>query len=1118
MNSSSLFSELAMAFKRTIPLNLPNPYQASQSQKSDSSSSSQKHPGNGTSSSNMSQMDKSHASSHSAPNERKLDDCKSVFEENIVKEDTGCPTTVYDSSISKDIVDDNLSMQTDIMDGITPIESVNHKRTNGDSEHLPLQHHPTVQNVSPPVLKQEDHGGIKHKPPAIHPDLTVEQIQNPRPIQRRKSCFAVGNSDVPNSSGDVLEINTMFDAQKTWEKSSSQFKTSSKRKTKGRRQSFIVISNDASTQNTNLIFMEVPTSTSRSRRKSMPFLNTVILDGDSSFIENLQESIIMDEVDVTIESLPAADMDENTSMDIDSISSHNVYNKQFNETIDDSKMQQHDDISDKIDAFLTEDTNVTVSLEETRAVDIETKMEISECSNDTVNANHKDIVPGEVTSVPNEGQLMDALKDETSVDGSIFEPSSSTHLESSALDIPAADPITHEATTSPRKNVKFSRQRSKPVFKRQSTVGNEPSYLGKSISPPCITITGISSPDDTNPLLETPSSSNYDIKEEDSDAKSPPLSPTRYKSPEPINKPFAPSKRRPAFGRQVSLDHRAHIPRKSKPPMIQRQTTLGGPPPMIRITDVDSESDECETNTTLTFAPEPDVEMDMSNERASDKSLSSMGSDYVSHNTSEDSNTFLAPDRRRPSFRRQGSLEQKSRRSVMIIRQKSLDNRSSGGTHDNPSHSPVISIRQHSPLGHPMGKSQPLILEFGKGFDKVSHESTLSRINSVASDVSLSRMNSVMDPDDVAMMENEEKDMENLKTFLQSAKRAPVLSRQRSLDQRSRRAAGMVKQKSLDQRMHPTGGQMSRTDSVHLSPGCSRSGSLATTPEGTVPTFETSFDSSPVRKGLTQPTDSRPTSPYGSPLPDTSMDVTSNVEEHDPSRRESLVRQNSGLLIINAASGAQAQQNIGNFLFPTRKTAMMTRQRSLDVRPTTTTRSRRPSLCRITRQKSLDQRHSSSRPQSRKSSNQSGNSSVSSGGDHSGPSSRRQSSKISIGPNSNSSISTGTSSSAFSSNYSSTSATHGSLSTTTDSQSRRSSTAYGITGSLSHSRRSSSTRGSSSYLPRQVSVTSTSSDMFDSRRSSASYGSFASRTCSELRRCSSTDTWSSSSSCLNRSR
>lgn len=357
--------------------------------------------------------------------------------------------------------------------------------------------------------------------------------------------------------------------------------------------------------------------------------------------------------------------------------------------------------------------------------------------------------------------------------------------------------------------------------------------------------------------------------------------------------------------------------------------------------------------------------------------------------------------------------------------------------------------------------------------------------------------------------------MENLKTFLQTAKRAPVLSRQRSLDQRSRRAAGMVKQKSLDQRMHPTGGQLSRTDSVHLSPGCSRSGSLATTPEGTVPTFETSFDSSTSRKGMSQAIDSRPTSPYGSPLPDASMEVTSNVEEHDTSRRESLVRQNSGLLIINAASSAQEQQNIGNFLFPTRKTAMMTRQRSLDVRPTTTTRSRRPSLCRITRQKSLDQRHSSSRPQSRKSSNQSGKDSVSSG-DHSGPSSRRQSSKISIGPNS--STSTGTSSSAFSSNYSSTSATHGSLSTTTDSQSRRSSTAYGLSGSLSHSRRSSSTRGSSSYLPRQVSVTSTSSDMFDSRRSSASYGSFASRTCSELRRCSSTDTWSSSSSCLNRSR
>ena len=126
MNSSSLFSELAMAFKRTIPLNLPNPYQASQSQKSDSSSS-QKHPGNGTSSSNMSLTERSHASSHSAPNDRKSDDCKSVFEENIAKEDTVCPTMVYDNSISKDIVDDNLTMQTDIVDGITPIESMHLK-------------------------------------------------------------------------------------------------------------------------------------------------------------------------------------------------------------------------------------------------------------------------------------------------------------------------------------------------------------------------------------------------------------------------------------------------------------------------------------------------------------------------------------------------------------------------------------------------------------------------------------------------------------------------------------------------------------------------------------------------------------------------------------------------------------------------------------------------------------------------------------------------------------------------------------------------------------------------------------------------------------------------------
>ena len=1122
MNSSSLFSEGLAFFKRTIPLNIPNPYQASQSQKSDSSSTTQKFSGNGTSSGSLSQLNKNQAS-HSAQNDKDIDDYKSLVGENKIKENATCLGHEYKEPGPKDLIDDNHKMLTDIVDGNISTESTNYKRTNGDSENTMLQHHQNIQNISKSFVKQ-DSVGKKHKPPEIHPDLTIDQIQNPRPVQRRKSCFVVGNPEKPNIAGDALEINTMFDAPKSWEKNSTSSKASNnnKRKTRSRRQSFIVIANDASNQNTNLILMEVPTT--RNRRKSMPFLNTVILDGDNTFIENLPESIIVDEVDVTIEdvtveSVPAADIDENMRMDIDPTTSHELYNESCKEFDNDTETID-DDALNKVKEIASDEQKLPIRFEPTKTMDTETIMEVSEYSNDDINTIDESV--GSIRDNPLciENPHISIPQNDAFLEASVPDPSPIQTYHNNVLDNPTADLNPSEPFPSPRKNVQFSRQKSKPLFKRQSTVGNEPSYIGKSISPPCIKITGISSPEDTNPLLETPSSSNYDIKEEDSDARSPPLSPTPFKPPEPIHKsPPSSTRRRPAFGRQVSLDHRAHIPTKKKPPMIQRQTTLGGPPPMIRITDVDSESDECETNTTLTFAPEPDVEMDTSNEISSDKSLSPMRSDYACHTKQEDSNTFLAPDRKRSSFRRQGSLEQKSRRSVMIIRQKSLDNRSSGGLHDMPSHSPVISIRQNSPLGHPMGKSQPLILEFGKGFDKVSHESTLSRINSVASDVSLSRMNSVMDPDDVAMMENEEKEMENLKTFLQTAKRAPVLSRQRSLDQRSRRAAGMVKQKSLDQRMHPTGGQMSRTDSVHLSPGCSRNGSLATTPEGTVPTFETSFDGSTARKT----TDSRPTSPYGSPIPDASMEVASNVEEHDASRRESLVRQNSGLLIINAASSVQAQQNIGNFLFPTRKTAMMTRQRSLDVRPTTTTthetrRSRRPSLCRITRQKSLDQRHSSSRPQSRKSSNQSGNGSVSSGGEHSGPSSRRQSSKISIGPNSNSSISTGTSSSAFSSNYSSTSATHGSLSTTTDSQSRRTSSAYGVPGSLSHSRRSSSTRGSSSYLPRQVSVTSTSSDMFDSRRSSASYGSFASRTCSELRRCSSTDTWSSSSSCLNRSR
>ena len=93
----------------------------------------------------------------------------------------------------------------------------------------------------------------------------------------------------------------------------------------------VILTNDSSAQNTNLILMEIPTT--RSRRKSMPFLNTVILDDASSFMENLPETIIMDEVDVTIESLPNATVDDSMSMDIDSTISQSVYNENCNEFI-----------------------------------------------------------------------------------------------------------------------------------------------------------------------------------------------------------------------------------------------------------------------------------------------------------------------------------------------------------------------------------------------------------------------------------------------------------------------------------------------------------------------------------------------------------------------------------------------------------------------------------------------------------------------------------------------------------------------------------------------------------------------------------------------------------------
>ena len=1109
MTSSSLFTELAMALKRTI--NIPiNPYQ-SQNNKTESSCASS-NTGNGVNLTNVgnihkdlqnredcnTDLDKSKTGFIKEPIEEIKEEQEEVaiehFEE---KESEDGEDLQHDGSFllepCDEILEEDNSVKSADYPGLTLHHLDSYPETIIDTEDemekiksdLPSKQYYAIPMIKPDLSRH------KYQPPAIHPDITIEQIKNPRPVKRRKSCFLVGNpGQAP--TGEALEINTMFDSQKKFEIDSSSSKNpSNKRKSKGRRESILYIGEDPQMEN-RLMVLEVKNS--RKRRKSMPLISFV--EG-GCLIENLSDNAIVETVNV--ENLPQAKMEENMEIHIDAPPNPSSYSGNVNPNNQPLDVCV-DDNTAELEKLSVQEKEDLGRLRQEKINEVQAKIEIADTNDQKVHGN-----------IDSPECLYDASKptEENSA------PSLDIEVESPNLDsFPEVD------STNFKRSVQFPRQRRK-MLARQVTLGNEKTYGSNPVSPPCITITGTSSPPDgrsTPP--DTLRTLNYDTGEEYKPLKDQPSSSASYEHNIIARKPFSPTRRRPDFSRQRSLDHRAHLPQKSKGPSLQRQNTLGGPPPMIRITDVDSESDEFETNTTLTFGATPEVETETHNETL-EKSLSPTNADCLSHKNHEDPKSFLAPVARRSSMRRQGSLEQnqKSRRSVMIIRQKSLDNRLSGEMQDTNSNSSMLNIRHASSINHPYGKSNdgPLILEFGKGFNKVSHESTLSRINSVASDVSLSRVNSVIDPEDMAMMENEEKEMENLKTFLQSTKRAPVLSRQRSLDQRSRRAT-IIKQKSLDQRMQSRQ-DVTRQDSIHLSPGGSRSGSLATTPEGQVPSFETAFDTSDDRKTLRQYSgqDQRPTSPYGSSLPDASLDnVSPHVEERDPigspSRRESLVRQNSGLLIINAASNSEVQQNIGNFLFPTRKSAMMTRQRSLDCRPTTT-RSRRPSLCRITRQKSLDQRHESSRPQSRKSSAQSGKDSVSSG-DHSGPSSRRHSSKISVGPNTSSSSSV----SAFSSNYSSTSATHGSLSTTTDSQSRKSSAAYGMSGSLSHSRRSSSARGSSSHLPRQISMASTSSDMIDSRRSSASYGSFASRTCSELRRCSSTDTWSSSSSCLNRSR
>ena len=101
MNSSSLFSELAMAFKRTIiPI---NPYQTSQSHKSDSSTTNAKHAGNGTNLSNPGQLDKGHAS-QSAHN-KDSEDYKPILVDTNDKQDTACQSMRVEDSGSTNLID-----------------------------------------------------------------------------------------------------------------------------------------------------------------------------------------------------------------------------------------------------------------------------------------------------------------------------------------------------------------------------------------------------------------------------------------------------------------------------------------------------------------------------------------------------------------------------------------------------------------------------------------------------------------------------------------------------------------------------------------------------------------------------------------------------------------------------------------------------------------------------------------------------------------------------------------------------------------------------------------------------------------------------------------------------
>ena len=214
---------------------------------------------------------------------------KKRIENNNSPDHSTASSVTESNSISKSV-----SKENSISNSISKENSISEA-----SSHVPL--------VPPPI----SHRHVPYDVP-IHPDLTIDQIKNPRPVQRRKSCFVVGNTiGEKNSGGETLEMNTVFD--KVQEKLDRPQKPARK-KSKGRRQSFILIADSPQLSN-SLIVMEVQQQNPRKRRKSMPFLETLLLDDSTAVIDSYTEADIHEIIQIA----PPTTFQDDAEMEIDAL-------------------------------------------------------------------------------------------------------------------------------------------------------------------------------------------------------------------------------------------------------------------------------------------------------------------------------------------------------------------------------------------------------------------------------------------------------------------------------------------------------------------------------------------------------------------------------------------------------------------------------------------------------------------------------------------------------------------------------------------------------------------------------------------------------------------------------